>query len=357
VAALLAGLLLSATTAKAACAPDPATGGQTVTCSGNDADGFQAGGGVNALTVNVLSGAMVNDNGTVAIGLNDSNTVTNNGTITAGAFGKGIFAGVNNTITNAATGVITVGDDSSGIYVAGNGVVTNAGAIAIGNVASPAAGIFAINDFNTLVNAATGTITGGDGAAGLAVQGNNATVTNAGIITLRDSAPGIVLQGDNAVITNTGTIVSRDNSVGIAVSGDSNTIVNRGTITVRNGVFATGIDSTSIFGSNTIINTETVNVGNNAVGIFVSGDGTVFNSGKINAASGSAAIEFCGCGVNSTLTLGPGSAIQGLVIGTGSETFQLGGTGKDTFNLSSIGPADSTTASRPSTRSTAPPGP
>ena len=37
------------------------------------------------------------------------------------------------------------------------------------------------------------------------------------------------------------------------------------------------------------------------------------------------------------LTLGPGSVINGLVLGSGTDTFQLGGTGKDTFNLSLIG--------------------
>jgi uncharacterized protein with beta-barrel porin domain len=73
-----------------------------------------------------------------------------------------------------------------------------------------------------------------------------------------------------------------------------------------------------------------------ATGIAVSGAGTVFNSGTINAANGSAAIEFCSCGGN-VLTLGPGSVINGLVIGAGTDTLQLGGTGKDTFNLSLIG--------------------
>ena len=73
-----------------------------------------------------------------------------------------------------------------------------------------------------------------------------------------------------------------------------------------------------------------------ATGILVSGSGTVFNSGTINAATGFAAIELCGCG-NSVLTLGPGSVINGLVLGNGTDTFQLGGTGKDTFNLSLIG--------------------
>jgi uncharacterized protein with beta-barrel porin domain len=379
VAALLAGLQLPATPAHADCV----LSGRTVTCTGSDPDGFDAG-ALNNLTVNVQPLATVNDNGTASLVLNDANTVTNNGTLTtaspgvnginfgnfnlvtnnativvgdggfglsgfdnnvvvnngtiaAGTFGYGIFAGVNNTVTNAATGVITVGNNSSGIYVAGNSTATNSGAITIGDTFSAAAGILAINNFNTLVNAAGATITGGDGAAGLAVQGNDAKVINAGTITVRDGAPAILVQGDRAVITNTGTVVARDDSIGIAVLGDSNTIINRGTITVRDGFFATGIDSTSIAGSNSIFNTGTINVGINATGIFITGDGTVFNSGTINAATGSAAIEFCFCGVNSSLTLGPGSSIQGLVIGTGIETFQLGGTGKDTFNLSLIG--------------------
>jgi uncharacterized protein with beta-barrel porin domain len=379
VAALLAGLQLPATPAHADCV----LSGQTVTCTGSDPDGFDAG-ALNNLTVNVQPLATVNDNGTASLVLNDANTVTNNGTLTtaspgvnginfgnfnlvtnnativvgdggfglsgfdnnvvvnngtiaAGTFGYGIFAGVNNTVTNAATGVITVGNNSSGIYVAGNSTATNSGAITIGDTFSAAAGILAINNFNTLVNAGGATITGGDGAAGLAVQGNDAKVTNGGTITVRDGAPAILVQGDRALITNTGTVVARDDSIGITVLGDSNTIINRGTITVRDGFFATGIDSTSFTSSNNIINTGTINVGANATGIFVTGDGTVFNSGTINAATGSAAIEFCGCGFNSSLTLGPGSAIQGLVIATGIETFQLGGTGKDTFDLSLIG--------------------
>ena len=61
--AFLAGLCLSAAPANAACAPDPASSGQTVTCSGNTPAGFQAGGGVDNLTVNVLPGATVSDGG------------------------------------------------------------------------------------------------------------------------------------------------------------------------------------------------------------------------------------------------------------------------------------------------------
>ncbi|WP_244608580.1 autotransporter outer membrane beta-barrel domain-containing protein [Bradyrhizobium algeriense] len=377
---------MSTTPANAACAPDPVSSGQTVTCSGNVPTGFQAGGGVDNLTVNVLPGATLSDGGGgVIIGVNDFNTVTNSGTLTAGPSSTGIFAGVNNTIVNAASGIITLGDNGVGIFAAGNSTVTNAGQITIGDAAGLVASIVAINDDNTVSNLAGATITVGLNADGILMQGDRAIVNNAGTINVTafgaaidvfgddalitsngminasDNAAGISTQGDRALIThfgtinggvasagvayngssgtinNSGRILLGDDAVGIVVLGDSNTITNSGTITVGAG-FAVGIDVTGFGGSNSIINTGTINVGAGATGILVSGTGTVFNSGTINAATGSAAIEFCGgCGIANVLTLGPGSVINGLVLGTGIDTFQLGGTGKDTFNLSLIG--------------------
>jgi uncharacterized protein with beta-barrel porin domain len=382
--AFFVGLCLSAAPANAACTPDPASSGQTVTCSGNTPGGFQAGGGVDSLTVNVQPGATVSDGGGgVIIGVNDFNTVTNSGTLATGPNSTGIFVGVNNTIVNAASGIITLGDDGVGIFAAGNSTITNAGQITIGNAAGPVAAIVAINDDNTVSNLAGATITAGLNADGIFVQGNRAIVNNAGtinktdfgagidvsgddalitsngVINVGDIAAGISAQGDRALITHSGTInggiasagvayngssgtinqsgriVLGDDAVGIVVLGDSNTITNSGTITVGAG-FAVGIDVSSFGGSNSIINTGTINVGAGSTGILVSGNGTVFNSGTINAATGFAAIELCGCG-NSVLTLGPGSVINGLVLGSGTDTLQLGGTGKDTFNLSLIG--------------------
>jgi uncharacterized protein with beta-barrel porin domain len=381
--ALLAGVSLSAAPASAACAPDPASSGQTVTCSGNAPAGFQAGGGVDNLTVNVLPGATVSNGGGVIIGVNDFNTVTNSGTLSAGPNSTGIFAGVNNTIVNAPSGVITVSADGVGIFAAGNSTVTNAGAITIGNASGPLGAIVGINDDNTVSNLAGATITGSLNADGILMQGNRAIVNNAGTINVTGSSAaidvfgddalvtsigllsigstgaGIATQGDRALITHSGTInggvgsvgvayngssgtinqsgsmLLGDHSTGILVLGDSNTITNSGTITVGAGS-AVGIDVTSFGGNNSIINSGTINVGAGATGILLGGNGTVFNSGTINAATGFAAIEFCGCG-NSVLTLGPGSVINGLVIGNGTDTFQLGGTGKDSFNLSLIG--------------------
>ncbi|UWU76758.1 autotransporter domain-containing protein [Bradyrhizobium huanghuaihaiense] len=455
VSAVFVGLSLCATPANALCAPDPATSGQTVTCSGTDTDGFQAGAGVDSLNVNVLSGATVNDNGTLSIGVNNSSTVTNNGTLSAGsgltgiaagntntvtnngtitvldnglgiqvidhnivanagtittgdngaaisvgdsntvtntgalsigASGVGVFAGqINstNTITNTATGTITGVDDSIGIFAFGSVTVTNAGAITVGDSSGFSGGILAISNNNTITNTATGriavgqnaagifmqgdfqtasnfgsitagdlgvgiavlgddskiinggTITVGDnGTAGISIQGDRATISQSGTITVGQVGWGILYNGSSSTITNSGRITGGDSTEGIFAVGDSNTITNSGTITV--GTFGIGIDVSSFSTTNQIVNTGTITVGASGVGISVGGAGSVFNSGTINAATGLAAIEFCSCGPN-TLTLGPGSAINGQVIASGTDTFQLGGTGKDTFNLDLIG--------------------
>jgi uncharacterized protein with beta-barrel porin domain len=330
--AVFAGLCLSTVSANAQCAPDPASSGQTVTCSGNVPNGFQAGFGVDNLAINVLPAATVSDGGGPAvISVNDFNTITNSGTLAAGSFGTGISAGANNTITNTAAGIITVVDSGVGISAAGNNaVVTNAGAITTGDFS---AGIDVFGDDAKVTS--SGTITVTDNAAAISVQGDRAVITHSGTITAGIGSAGIAYNGFSSTITNSGHIVGGDDTLGIVLLGDSNTIINKGTITVGSG-FAAGIDVSSFGGSNDIINTGTINVGASATGILISGTGNVFNSGTINAATGFAAIEFCGCG-GSVLTLGPGSVINGLVLGSGTDTFQLGGTGKDTFNLSLIG--------------------
>src|SRR5262249_20883355 len=61
---------------------------------------------------------------------------------------------------------------------------------------------------------------------------------------------------------------------------------------------------------------------------------SVFNSGTITS-SNPTSIQF-DSGVN-TLTLGPGWAISGNVVGVGSDTLQLGGSGTGSFDVSKIG--------------------
>lgn len=73
--------------------------------------------------------------------------------------------------------------------------------------------------------------------------------------------------------------------------------------------------------------------GNNR-GIFLGTGASVTNAGTISG--GAAAIQFAGVG--NTLTLAPGSVINGNVLAAGSDTFQLGGTGAATFDVSELGP-------------------
>jgi hypothetical protein len=63
-------------------------------------------------------------------------------------------------------------------------------------------------------------------------------------------------------------------------------------------------------------------------GVFAFSNTSIFNSGTITGTGGTA-ITFFGGG--NTLTLAPGSVINGTAHGFGADTFQLGGTGADSF--------------------------
>ena len=73
-----------------------------------------------------------------------------------------------------------------------------------------------------------------------------------------------------------------------------------------------------------------------SVGIAVTGAHgvRVFDAGVIVGTGGTAVALRAAA---NTFTLEAGYSITGLVIGSGGNTFQLGGTGAATFNLSSIG--------------------
>lgn len=345
--ALCLGFGLSAPPANAACTPDPAASGQTVTCSGTDADGFQAGAGVNSLNVNVLSGAIVNDNGALSIGVNDSSTVTNNGTVSAGSGLTGIAVGNSNTVINNATitvldnglgiqaidhnvitnaGAIMTGDSGAAISVGDNNTVTNSGTLSIG---ASGIAVFAGQN-NTITNATTGTITGVDDSTGIFVFGG-ATVTNAGAITVGDSSGfsgGILAISNNNTVTNTatGTIAVGQNAAGIFMQGDLQTASNFGTITA--GDFGVGI---AVQGDDSkVTNGGTITVGGSgSAGISMQGDRAVISqSGTINVGLGGAGIAYSGS--SSTITNGGritgGDFAEGIIVVGDSNTVTNSGT-------------------------------
>jgi uncharacterized protein with beta-barrel porin domain len=222
--------------------------------------------------------------------------VTNSGSITgASPLSEGIYAGTNATVTNNAAASIT-GGVSGIIALAGFANVINSGSIT-----GASYGIYAGTNA-TVTNNAAGIITGG--AIGIATVTGSANVTNSGSITSTLSQG--IYAGTNATVTNNAAASITGFQIGIAAAGFAN-VTNAGSIT-----------------------------GGSLYGIYAgTGGSSVFNAGTISG--GAAAIQFAGAG--NTLTLAQGSVISGNVLGTGSDTFQLGGTEAATFDVSSLGPA------------------
>ncbi|WP_234680559.1 autotransporter outer membrane beta-barrel domain-containing protein [Bradyrhizobium monzae] len=278
----------------------------TTTNQGGGAPGTSAGtagygtGNETGITVNVGSGASVT--GTVNHGIwIAAGTVTNNtGGSISGADGilaatgsadvtnSGSITGTSNTGIGATTAAKVVNNAGAsitgrqyGIHALGTANVTNSGSITSQSLSPVTAAISAASGA-TVINNAGGVITGG-----------RFGVTSHGVIDL----------------TNSGTISASAGGVGYAVSADS-------------GVAVTNNAGASIAGL--------------TYGIFSSAGGSsVVNAGTISG--GTAAIAFAGTG--NTLTLLPASVISGLVLGTGSDTFQLGGTGAASFDISQLGAA------------------
>jgi uncharacterized protein with beta-barrel porin domain len=162
-----------------------------------------------------------------------------------------------------------------------------------------------------LTNFASGVISG-DGGAVSGSQTPILTVTNFGkILGGIDSAGAGAIQGNIVNLTNSGTVSVATGSGAAAISMNNGTIIN--------------------------------NAGGSITGDFLAisafNNTTVFNDGTISSNNGPA-IQFTsvgGGGGGNTLTLGPGSVINGNVVGSGADTFQLGGSGSGNFNLSTIG--------------------
>jgi hypothetical protein len=363
----------------------PATGDNvTVTCSGATLDqgpGTNTGygnGSQTGLTVNIQAPASVVGT-SIGIDVGDNNTINNLGTVTTAGNGLigdvwGINAGSNLTVNNSGTiGRLDIPNnlfDLAGIN-AGTGlsVTNNAGATIQGTVAIQGVGIgtvvnsglitgltgggggegidFAANNTSqvTVTNSASGVITGD----AFGINANSAVVYNYGTISapgfggtglnattvvLTNYASGIITgdtfgvsgsQPSNLTITNLGTISSTGFG-GVAISGTTVNLVNSGTVSS-----ATSSAGQAIFmGSGSITNNAGGTISGDT-GIVAGGNTSVFNAGTITGTNGTA-ITFFGGG--NTLTLAPGSVINGTAQGFGADTFQLGGTGTGSFDAS-----------------------
>ncbi len=293
------------------------TGGITINVSGTStiaagstASGIGAGGpGTGSVGVTVQSGGTVQGQVGVSFGGTTNNTLTNSGTVQgigAGSIGvsgtpativnsgnitalaRGAF-GDNLTITNNLGGTIQATD-------VGGVAVQAIGAIGFANIT---------NNFGATISATN--------TSGIAIATTTATVNNSG--TISGAFDGVNTQ-NTTTLTNSGTITGTARS-GVRV-GSNASIDNSGTITGLTGIVFR--DAGAGFGAPT--------------------NGSVVNSGTITGTGGTA-INFAataGAGPFS-LTIAPTSIINGNVLGTGADTFQLGGSGNGAFDVNNIGAA------------------
>jgi uncharacterized protein with beta-barrel porin domain len=267
-------------------------------------------------TVTNNAGASITGNGYGIYADIGSANVTNSGTITGGV--HGISAATNATVINNAGASITGG--SWGIQaITGPANVTNSGSI----TGTGLHGIEAAGNA-TVINNAGASITGA--IRGIVANGGFANVTNSGSIT--GTATAGIAAGTNATVTNNAGASITSNVTGINANFVAN-VTNSGSI--AGGIY--GINAT--FGFVNVTNYGSITGGMRGITTAGVGGSSVFNAGTISGVT--AAIRFVGAG--NTLTLAQGSVITGNVLGTGSDTFQLGGTGTATFDVSQIGAA------------------
>ena len=387
--------------ALAQCAP-PAVGaapsGATVNCNGavlnqNTPDGYGTGLQTND-AINVQTGSVTGTSSGFNIGSGNTVTLSSGTTVTGGA--NGISAsGATPTLTVNNNGGTVSGNGANAIV---NGIVTsgtlggtNSGTISATSTAAGGSAI-AINPSTsvnltstagshitatanggeavgvqsnavTLNNSGTMTVTGGTASGSFGVFGlTSVNVTNNGSMSVDDTggafeAIGVVSNGTLTLVNNAGASIQATgvNADAVLAAG-ATSVTNGGTITgALDGVNTNTSAITSVINSGTIAGTgrngvrvNTASVANNAGGLITgltgilfrpsNGASTVFDGGTITGTGGTA-IQFSTGSIGNTLTLAPTFAINGNVLGAGSDILQLGGTGNGTFNLNNIGAA------------------
>jgi outer membrane autotransporter protein len=277
----------------------------------------------NALPAYTVTGpnATYTNNGTLTgeqIGIYSdtaNNSITNNGTVNAGAsdYSGQAFgvesSGASNTITNSGT-IQTIAGDAGEAYAIysfyDSNRVTNSSIItATAGITGKAYGIYSLGDYSTLTNSGNITAIAGDSGQliGINSYGLSSTLSNTGTITAiaGDSGQivGINFYGDSNILNNSGTIYTTAGDSGTSVdlysNGNSSTINNSGAINTTAGVKGTAVGIQSNGDSNTITNSGAINAttGDNGTAVDIQSNGdsnTITNSGAITATAGNTAI-------------------------------------------------------------------
>ncbi|MGT2434514.1 autotransporter outer membrane beta-barrel domain-containing protein [Bradyrhizobium betae] len=283
---------------------------------------------------NVLGGSDTDSDGNGDDGEN-GDFITSGGGGAGGVHGAVVTTSTTNSATVAGTrggkGGSTTGTNRAGGGggAGGYGIVVDGSAITYtnGSTGIIRGGAGGAGGANSLSDGYGGN--GGDGGIGVFLTGSS-VLNNAGSISGGNGGNGgNALAGTSANAAGDGG----NGGIGVFASGPA-TIINSGSIT--GGMSGDAGTASSAFQS-------AAGAPGNAGVAILGADLTVINSGTISGGLQTGgwgpvnAITFTG-GSN-ILELQAGSLITGNVVGTGTDTFRLGGVTDSTFDVSSIGPA------------------
>ncbi len=297
---------------------DSNSGNNTGTINVNAASGILVTGGVGT------NSNIINVTGSGAYGMSASGgTANNNGTITVQASGIGMFA--DGGMANNNSSIVLSASGAKGM-AANSGTATNSGSIN----ASAAGTIALYSGGGTVINSATGTITGSASSSYLMLAENNGTINNQGLLNFSGTSAAMQANGANAINSKTITASNGNGMNANATSSNGAQATNAGTITVSgtNGVGMSAISSGAV-AKVTNDTTGIINVsGANGIGMLANGSSAqALNKGTINInttsanAYGMKAINGGSVENARKIVMTSGAQGTGIYIGTGSTLY------------------------------------
>ena len=297
---------------------DSNSGNNTGTINVNAASGILVNGGIGTNSKDVTV------TGSGAYGMSASGgTANNNGTITVQASGIGMFA--DGGMANNNSSIVLSASGAKGM-AANSGTATNSGSIN----ASAAGTIALYSGGGTVINSATGTITGSASSSYLMLAENNGTINNQGLLNFSGTSAAMQANGANAINSKTITASNGNGMNANATSSNGAQATNAGTITVSgtNGVGMSAISSGAV-AKVTNDTTGIINVsGANGIGMLANGSSAqALNKGTINinttsaTAYGMKAINGGSVENARKIVMTSGAQGTGIYIGTGSTLY------------------------------------
>ncbi len=311
------GLLLTALSqsplANAQCAPDPTLDGGTVTCAGNDPDGFSS--AANNITVDV-TGAVASAPGFPALDLSGTAAtvqMTGASTITPGTNAAGIRLqaddGMVSIGSNASITINGAAGGTAGIVLqADNAQITIDGSINGSGLLGAGVINLGTNNNQVTLNQTGSVTTTGDDSRGISLQSSNAVITIAGTVTTSggqttgDAAHALIVGDSNFATTggvinllSTARVTTSASGAGAVLGGGESVAVDiaAGAVVTTNGEegplngfpsFGVGINADNSVGNND--GTINANATTGSIGALIGGNNTVFNNNASGAITG-----------------------------------------------------------------------